>query len=248
MVTVRLELGDFTPLQLRLLAFCAREFGDGTVRTTNQQNFLLRWIPEEALVPMYRVLRRADLARSGADRLMDVTACPGADTCQLGITSSRGLALAIGRMVEEKHPDLAEEVGGRIKISGCPNSCGQHHIATIGFYGGSKKFGGRQAPTYQMFLGGVWGDSTARFGQPTLRLPAKNIPNAIDRLLEIYKANRTNGESLFPFLERFGPKQVVQNLAEFTAIPSYEEAPDGFQDWGEEKAFELKTGVGECAV
>ncbi len=248
MVTVRLELGDFTPLQLRLLAFCAREFGDGTVRTTNQQNFLLRWIPEEALVPMYRVLRRADLARSGADRLMDVTACPGADTCQLGITSSRGLALAIGRMVEEKHPDLAEEVGGRIKISGCPNSCGQHHIATIGFYGGSKKFGGRQAPTYQMFLGGVWGDSTARFGQPTLRLPAKNIPNAIDRLLEIYKANRTNGESLFPFLERFGPKQVVQNLAEFTEIPSYEEAPDGFQDWGEEKTFELKTGVGECAV
>ncbi len=248
MVTVRLELGDFTPLQLRLLAFCAREFGDSTVRTTNQQNFLLRWIPEEALVPMYRVLRRADLARSGADRLMDVTACPGADTCQLGITSSRGLALAIGRMVEEKHPDLAEEVGGRIKISGCPNSCGQHHIATIGFYGGSKKFGGRQAPTYQMLLGGVWGDSTARFSQPALRLPAKNIPNAIDRLLEIYKANRTNGESLFPFLERFGPKQVVQNLAEFTAIPSYEEAPDGFQDWGEEKAFELKTGVGECAV
>jgi sulfite reductase beta subunit-like hemoprotein len=248
MVTVRLELGDFTPLQLRLLAFCAREFGDGTVRTTTQQNFLLRWIPEEALVPMYRVLRRADLARSGADRLIDVTACPGADTCQLGITSSRGLALAIGRMVEEKHPDLAEEVGGRIKISGCPNSCGQHHIATIGFYGGSKKFGGRQAPTYQMFLGGVWGDSTARFGQPTLRLPAKNIPNAIDRLLEIYKANRTNGESLFPFLERFGPKQVAGSLAEFTVIPSYEEAPDGFQDWGEEEAFELKTGVGECAV
>ncbi|MEE9221434.1 MAG: nitrite/sulfite reductase, partial [candidate division NC10 bacterium] len=121
MVTVRLELGDFTPLQLRLLAFCAREFGDGTVRTTNQQNFLLRWISEEALVPLYRVLRRAELARSGADRLIDVTACPGADTCQLGITSSRGLALAIGRMVEEKHPDLAEEVGGRIKISGCPN-------------------------------------------------------------------------------------------------------------------------------
>jgi sulfite reductase beta subunit-like hemoprotein len=248
MVTVRLELGDFTPLQLRLLAFCAREFGDGTVRTTNQQNFLLRWVPEEALVAMYRVLRRAELARPGADRLVDVTACPGADTCQLGITSSKGLALAIGRMVEEKHPDLAEEVGGRIKISGCPNSCGQHHIATIGFYGGSKKFGGRQAPTYQMFLGGAWGDGTARFGQPTLRLPAKNIPNAIDKLLGMYKANRTNGETLFPFLERFGPKQVAESLTEFTRIPSYEEAPDGFQDWGEEKVFELKTGVGECAV
>ena len=248
MVTVRLELGDFTPMQLRLLAFCAREFGDGTVRTTSQQNFLLRWIPEEVLVPMYRVLRRADLARSGADRLVDVTACPGADTCQLGITSSRGLALAIARMVEESHPDLAEEVGGRVKISGCPNSCGQHHIATIGFYGGSRKFGGRQAPTYQMLLGGVWGDGTAGFGHPTLRLPAKNIPNAIDKLLGIYKANRTNGETLFPFLERYGPKSVAESLAEFTQIPNYEEAPDGFTDWGEEGTFELKTGVGECAV
>ncbi|MFQ5804132.1 MAG: nitrite/sulfite reductase [Candidatus Methylomirabilales bacterium] len=248
MVTVRLELGDFTPLQLRLLAFCAREFGDGTVRTTNQQNFLLRWVPEGALVAMYRVLRRAELVRPGADRLVDVTACPGADTCQLGITSSRGLALAIGRMVEEKHPDLAEEMGGRVKISGCPNSCGQHHVATFGFYGGSKKFGGRQAPTYQMLLGGLWGDGVARFGRPTLRVPAKNIPNAIDKILGMYKANRTNGEPLNAFLERFGPKQVEESLAEFTRIPSYEEAPDGFQDWGEEKVFELKTGVGECAV
>ena len=248
MVTVRLELGDFTPLQARLLAFCAREFGDGTARTTPQQNFLLRWIPEGTLASLYRVLRRAELGRSGADRLVDVTACPGADTCQLGITSSRGLALAISRMVEEKHPDLAGEVGGRIKISGCPNSCGQHHIATIGFYGGSRKFGGRQAPTYQMLLGGVWGDGTAQFGHPTLRIPAKNIPNAIDRLLGMYKAGRTNGETLFPFLTRVGPKQVAEGLAEFTGLRSYEEAPDGFRDWGEEGIFELKTGVGECAV
>ncbi len=248
MVTVRLELGDFTPLQLRLLAFCTREFGDGTVRTTAQQNFLLRWIPEEALGSLYRVLRRAELARSGADRLVDVTACPGADTCQLGITSSRGLALAISRMVEEKHPDLAEEVGGRIKISGCPNSCGQHHIATIGFYGGSKKIGGRQAPTYQMLLGGMWQDATAQFGKPTMRIPAKNIPTALDRLFAMYKANRTDGEALFPFLERFGASRVGESLAEFTELPTYEEAPDGFRDWGEEEVFQLKTGVGECAV
>ncbi|MFQ5881575.1 MAG: nitrite/sulfite reductase [Candidatus Methylomirabilales bacterium] len=248
MVTVCLELGDTTALQLRLLAFCAREFGDGTVRTTNQQNFLLRWVPEEALVPLYRVLRRAGLARPGAERLIDVTACPGSDTCQLGITSSRGLALAIGRVVEEKHPDLAEEVGGRIKISGCPNSCGQHHIATIGFYGGAKKFGGSYAPTYQMLLGGKWGDGTARFGKPTLRIPAKNIPMAIDRLLELYKANRTNGEAFTGFLDRFGPDRVAETLTEFTRLPGYEEAPDGFQDWGTEEAFELKTGAGECAA
>ncbi len=248
MVTTRVELGDITALQLRLLAFCAREFGDGTVRSTNQQNFILRWVPEGALVALYRVLRRADLAQPGAERLIDVTACPGADTCQLGITSSKGLALAISRMLEEKHPDLAEEVGGRIKISGCPNSCGQHHIATIGFYGGSRKFDGRQAPTYQMLLGGVWGDGTARFGTPILRVPSKNIPAAVDRLLKIYKAQRTNGEALFPFVERFGPDRVAQSLAEFTQLPSYEEAPDGFRDWGAEEFFELKVGVGECAA
>ena len=248
MVTVRLDLGDITALQLRLLAFCAREFGDGTVRTTNQQNFLLRWVPAGVVVALYRVLRRADVARPGAERLIDITACPGADTCQLGITSSRGLAMAIGRVVEEKHPDLVEEVGGRIKISGCPNSCGQHHMATIGFYGGSKKFSGRQAPTYQMFLGGAWGDGTARFGKPTLRIPAKNIPMAIDRLLQIYKANRTNGEVLITFLDRFGSDRVTEVLAEFTLLSAYEEAPDGFRDWGAEKAFQPKTGVGECAV
>jgi sulfite reductase beta subunit-like hemoprotein len=248
MVTTRLELGDFTPLQLRLLAFAAREFGDGTVRTTNQQNFLLRWVREDALAGLYRVLRRADLARPGADRLIDVTACPGADTCQLGITSSRGLALAIARMIEEKHPDLADDVGGRMKISGCPNSCGQHHIATIGFYGGSKKFGGRQAPTYQMLLGGKWGDGSARFGKPTLRIPSKNIPGAIDRILDTYKAGRSNGETLQAFLDRFGLDRVAELLAGFTAIPTYEEAPEGFRDWGEDKSFELKTGVGECAA
>jgi len=248
MVTVRLELGDFTPLQLRVLAFCAREFGDGTVRITNQQNFLLRWIPDGALAALYRVLGRVDLARSGGDRLIDVTACPGADTCQLGITSSRGLAVAIARMIEEKHPDLANEVGGRIKISGCPNSCGQHHIATIGFYGGSRKFGGRQAPTYQMLLGGQWGDGSARHGKPTLRVPSKNIPGAIDRILDTYKAHRSSSETLQAFLDRFGFDQVAALLAGFTELPTYDEAPDGFQDWGEEEVFQVKTGAGECAV
>jgi sulfite reductase beta subunit-like hemoprotein len=248
MVTTRLELGDFTALQLRLLAFAAREFGDGSVRTTNQQNFLLRWIPQDALPGLYRVLRRAELARPGADRFIDVTACPGADTCQLGITSSRGLAVAISRMIEEKHPDLADETGGRIKISGCPNSCGQHHIATIGFYGGSKKFGGRQAPTYQMLLGGQWGDGSARYGKPTLRIPSKNIPGAIDRILDTYKAHRSSGETLQAFLDRFGYDHVAALLAGFTEIPTYDAAPDGFRDWGEDETFQLKTGVGECAA
>ncbi|MBI3078390.1 MAG: nitrite/sulfite reductase, partial [Deltaproteobacteria bacterium] len=148
-IHVRLLRGDVTPEQLRVLARAAREFGDGTVRSTNQQNFLLRWIPDDELPELYAILAQAGLALPGAERLIDVTACPGADTGQLGITSSRGLALAIADVIEQELDGLADGAGIRIKISGCPNSCGQHRIANIGLFGGARKFHGEQAPTYQ---------------------------------------------------------------------------------------------------
>ncbi|MCZ7624836.1 MAG: nitrite/sulfite reductase [Candidatus Methylomirabilis sp.] len=144
MVTIRLDLGDITSAQIRTLAFVAREFGDGTVRSTNQQNFALRWIPAERLPALYRVLSVVGLAAPSAERLADITACPGAETCQLGITSSRGLGAAMGALFDDELKDLADETGLRIKISACPNSCGQHHLADIGLYGGAKKFNGRQ--------------------------------------------------------------------------------------------------------
>src|SRR5262249_6416620 len=186
-VHVRLVRGDVTPEQLRVLARAARDFGEGAVRTTNQQNILLRWIGGAALPALYERLARAGLALPGAERLVDVTACPGADTCQLGITSSRGLALALSTMIEQELGGLADEATIRIKISGCPNSCGQHHIANIGFFGGARKFHDEQAPTYQMLIGGALAPGHPRFGKPVARVPAKQVPSAVKAVLGLYR-------------------------------------------------------------
>ena len=248
MVHVRLELGDITPIQLRTLAFAARQFGDGTVRSTNQQNFILRWVRIDRITSLYRVLASVGLANPSAERLGDVTACPGADTCQLGITSSRGLAAALGDLFRDGLSDLADETGIRIKISGCPNSCGQHHIASIGFYGGAKKFHGQQAPTYQMLLGASLEPGQVHYARPVAKVPAKNIPGAIQALLRVYQRDRQIGEQFNQFLNRFGPDQLKAVLKPFTELPPVSEAPDHYVDYQSEGAFSVKTGPGECAA
>lgn len=248
MVQVRLELGDITPVQLRTLAFAAREFGDGAVRSTNQQNFVLRWVQLDRLPALYRVLATVGLASPSAERLGDVTACPGADTCQLGITSSRGLASALGALFENGLKDLADEAGLRIKISGCPNSCGQHHIANIGFYGGAKKFNGQQAPTYQMMLGASLESGDIRYAKPVARVPSKNIPGVVEALLRLYRAERLPEETFNGFLERSGQDRVKAVIKPFTELPPASEAPDHYIDYNSEEAFTVQTGPGECAA
>lgn len=248
MVHVRLELGDITPIQLRTLAFAAREFGDATVRSTNQQNFVVRWVRSDRVASLYRVLASAGLANASAERLGDVTACPGADTCQLGITSSRGLAAALGDLFRNGLSDLADEAGIRIKISGCPNSCGQHHIANIGFYGGAKKFHGQQAPTYQMLLGASLEGSQVRYARAMARIPAKNIPGAVEALLRLYQGERQPREPFSQFLERYGVDQLKAVLKPFTELPPAVEAPDHYLDHQSEGAFSIRTGPGECAA
>src|SRR5574337_128010 len=248
MVHVRLELGDITAVQLRTLAFAAREFGDGTVRSTNQQNFVLRWIPSERLPALYRLPSAVGLAAPSAERLADVTACPGADTCQLGITSSYGLAASLGALFDDELWDLADETGIRIKISACPNSCGQHHLANIGFYGGAKKFNGRQVPTYEMLLGARLAPGQARYGKPVARVPAKNIPAAVEAVLRLYQKERQDGESFNNFLDRYGLESVQTVLAPFTELPPASEAPDYYLDYNTEEAFSIQTGPGECAA
>ncbi|MFQ5898442.1 MAG: nitrite/sulfite reductase [Candidatus Methylomirabilia bacterium] len=247
-VHVRLLRGDMTSAQFRALARAAREFGDGAVRSTNQQNFLLRWIPADALPELHAVLAGAGLALAGAERLIDITACPGADTCQLGITSSRGLAFAIGQVIEQELGELADEAGIRIKISGCPNSCGQHHLASLGFYGGAKKFHGEQAPTYQLLLGGRLEPGNPSFAKPVARIPAKQVPQAVKTLLELYRRERTAGESFNAFVDRAGLERMKAVLAPWTEVPPSAEAPDNYLDWGAEEGFKLETGPGECAA
>ncbi len=252
MVSVRLELGDITSAQLRTLAFAAREFGDGTVRSTNQQNFVLRWIPSERLPAVYRVLSAVGLAAPSADRLADITACPGADTCQLGITSSRGLGAAVGALFDDELKDLADETGIRIKISACPNSCGQHHLADIGLYGGAKKFEGApakwvQVPTYEMLLGAKLTPGQASYARPVARIPAKNVPGAVEAVLRLYQKERRDSESFAGFLDRVGLESVKTVLAPFTDLPPVSEAPDQYLDYNAEEAFSIHVGPGECA-
>lgn len=247
MVDVRLELGDVTSVQLRTLAFAAREFGDGTVRSTNQQNFALRWIPFERLPALYRVLSAVGLAAPSAERLADVTACPGADTCQLGITSSLGLAAALGALLDDELRDLADETGIRIKISACPNSCGQHHLANIGFYGGAKKFNGQQVPTYEMLLGARLSPGQTRYARPVAKIAAKNVPGAVEAVLRLYQKERQDGESFNSFLDRYGLESVKTVLLPFTDLPPASEAPDHYLDYNAEEAFSVQTGPGECA-
>jgi len=247
-VNVRLIRGDVTAGQLRAIARIARDVGEGSVRATNQQNLVLRWMPLGALSEIHAILVREDLAEPGAERLVDVTSCPGADTCQLGITSSRGLALELGQMIERELGDLADDAGVRIKISGCPNSCGQYHVAGIGLYGGARKFHDEQAPTYQLLLGATLAPGRARFGKPMARVPARQVPEAVKALLELYRAERKPEETFDVFVDRTGPERLRSVLAPWTELPPSSETPEKYLDWGSDEKFKLETGTGECAA
>jgi len=247
MVNVRLALGDVTGQQLRILSFVARQFGDGWGRTTNQQNFLFRWIPNSRLAAVYRLLKGAKLAAPSADRLADITACPGADTCQLGITSSRGLAKAIGEIFQNGHGHLADEAGLRIKISGCPNSCGHHHIAGIGFSGGSREFDKQQVPTYQVFLGASLNLGATKYARPTVKVPAKNAPALVGRLLGLWQAERLEGEKFEVFVDRVGLPRIREAVKDLVELPPHSDAPQKYRDWGGTEQFKVETGPGECA-
>lgn len=251
-VNVRLPLGDATAEQFRVLARASREFGDGRARSTNQQNVTLRWVDATALGDLFSLLSRAGLAAAGAERLVDVTSCPGADTCQLGITSSRGLAQVLSDTIEKELGALADHAGLRIKISGCPNSCGQHHIASIGFFGGARKFGGDQAPTYQMLIGGAvgagLGAAGARYGKPLARIPAKNVPAVVQALLGRYRAENPGGESFIAWVDRVGIETLKDVVEPWTELAPRAESPDSYLDWGASEAFKAETGAGECAA
>ncbi|MBI3635101.1 MAG: hypothetical protein HY216_02635 [Candidatus Rokubacteria bacterium] len=245
---VRLVRGDITGPQLRAVAALALEFGDGGVRTSNQQNLIVRWVPVDLLPAVYARLADVGLALPGAERLLDVTSCPGADTCQLGITSSRGLALALSEMIERDLPDLADAPDLRIKISGCPNSCGQHHIAAIGLFGGARKFNGEQAPTYQLLIGARLSSEAPRYGKPLARIPAKEVPEAVKTLLVLYRSERAEGEAFHAFVDRIGHERLAAVVEPWTELPSPADAPDKYIDWGADQRFTVETGPGECAA
>jgi sulfite reductase beta subunit-like hemoprotein len=240
------RLGDITSDQFRALAAIQRELGADVV-TTNRQNFVFRRLTEGQLRTLFDRLSAIGMAEPGAELSRDVVACPGADTCNLGVTQSRGLAAAIGEALEEA--GLAEIGGVRTNISGCTNSCGQHHISDIGFFGAERRAHGRSAPGYQMLLGGYVGQTQVHFGQRALRLPAKSAAEAAVRVIGRFVAEREAGEAFRSWLDRVGgPKAVAEDLADLAEFPTPEERPDFYVDYDETGPYEVWTGESECAA
>ena len=248
-VYITLPIGDINPRQLRAVASITRRFTGGSLRTTVEQNFLMRWVRRSDLWELYQALDEAGLSEPGAETLLDITACPGADTCMLGITSSKNLALRLREMLASNGPEpLPEEYHDlSIKVSGCPNSCGQHHVANIGFFGSSQRVGSNVVPNYHLFLGGQKSENANSFGLATLKVPAKNIPATVEHLVGRYRDERSDGESFNEWAERMGKKDIRDGLAHLREVPDISENPDFYVDWGEEAPFTLGAGTGECA-
>ena len=239
------RLGDVTAAQFRQLAAVQRELG-ATVRITNRQNFVFRDLTSEQLPLLYQRLEAMGMAEPGAELARDVVSCPGADTCNLAVTQSRGLADEIGRALEVA--GLADVGGVRVNVSGCTNSCGQHHVADIGFHGVERRVHGRPAPGYQLLLGGHVGRTEAEFAQRALRLPARACAEATVRVVGRFADEREAGEDFTSWLDRAGgAKSVAAGLADLDDWPSPEERPDFYIDFDETGPYVAEVGVGECA-
>lgn len=243
---VRLPSGDLTSEQMFVLADLSERYANGNIRTTINQNMMVRWIPELRLRSFYEELVEHGLGDPGAEGVADIVACPGTDTCGLGITSSKGLARALAEVFPAgKTADDLE--GVNIKISGCHNSCAQHHIATIGLHGVGKRIGDHVAPVYELHLGGQV-NGTARIGQLIVKVPAKNVPAAIQHLLDLYRRDKKNNESLLAFIDRTGKTQLKDELIPYTILPPYQDDPQFYVDWEGDEEFSVEDlGPGECA-
>jgi sulfite reductase beta subunit-like hemoprotein len=249
-VEVKITRGDLTPEQFRGLATIMREHTGGYARSTVQQNFVLRWVRDESLYDVWQKLTTLDLAEAGAREITDVVSCPGTDSCKLGIASSMGLNKAVKERVESM--GITDSLTKRIhiKMSGCPNGCSQHHIANIGFYGASLKVGERQVPAYIPHIGGNYEGGEVIFGtRLKSRLPAKRVPEAVERWIKLYESERTDGEEFNAFAERTGAgsfEAVVKDLtmpAEFSL-----ETMQQFIDWNRSSPYKVERGEGECAI
>jgi sulfite reductase (ferredoxin) len=247
--TIALPLGDITSEQVRRLGDIARRYVGDAVRTTVEQNIILRWVSEADLPALYGELKEIGLAEPGAETIVDITACPGTDTCKLGIASSRGLAGELRTRLARTQHELDEAVRGlKIKISGCFNSCGQHHVADIGFFGNTRTIDGYTVPHFQVVLGGRWRENAGSYGMPVGAVPSKRIPEVVEAIAERFVADRETGESFQDFTARLGKKELGALIGRFKAVPPHSEDADAYVDWGDARQFTRKDmGIGECA-
>lgn len=243
---IKLFMGDLTAGHMLHLADLAEHYSNGNLRTTINQNMVIRWIPEDRLEALYEDLASQSLADPGAELVEDIIACPGTDTCGLGITSSKGLARALAEVFPAgRVPEDLKDVS--VKISGCHNSCAQHHIATIGLHGVGKRIGEHTAPFYELHLGGRV-NGTAKIGQMTVKLPAKAVSAAITHLIDVYRRDRKPGEGLPAYIDRVGKNALKDELIPYTLVPSFADDPTFYYDWEADEEFVLEDlGPGECA-
>jgi sulfite reductase beta subunit-like hemoprotein len=249
-VEVKITRGDLTPEQFRGLAKIMREYTGGHARSTVQQNFVLRWVRDEALYDVWQRLTELDLGEAGAREISDVVSCPGTDSCKLGITSSMGLNKAIKERVDSMR--IEDELTKRIhiKMSGCPNGCSQHHIANIGFYGASLKIGDRQMPAYIPHIGGNFEGGEVIFGKRLKsRLPAKRAPEAVERWIRLYEDERNDDEEFNAFAERTGAETFEAAVKDLTLPAEFSlETMQQFIDWNRSSPYRVERGEGECAI
>ena len=248
-VEVKLPIGDIEADQFFALAEITRRYSRGRARTSFEQNIIFRWVREEDLYPLWRALVDAGIGEAGAREISSVLSCPGTDSCKLGITSSMGLAKELIKTIEAMNIDdpLIREM--HIKMSGCPNACGQHHLGNVGFHGGTLRSGGKMIPAYEIFLGGEYentGGSTRIGDRISVRLPAKRVPEGFKKILALYLNERHDGERFNAYYERVGKAPFESALAEFHVAGQFGDDSDLFFDWNKSEPYVLERGEGEC--
>lgn len=249
-VNVKLYQGDIQAEQFHRLADISRTYAGGRARITHQQNLTFRWVPDAALRSLWNELNGIGFGSSGVHEISDVVSCPGTDSCKLGITSSMGLGRAMMDRIDRMGIDDPLTRRMHVKMSGCPNGCGQHHVADIGFHGAASKAPGGQVPAYELFLGGSYEEGDTRIGLRTkTKVPAKRVPDAFEKVLHFYWSQRHEGEEFKDFAARLGPAQFEPLLKEFNEVGELNrETLHDYIDWDKTVKYKLERGEGECAV
>jgi sulfite reductase beta subunit-like hemoprotein len=247
-VTVTAPLGDLTAVQMRLLGELALAYGDGTVRTSTNQDLLFRWVRTADVPKLYERLAAAGLGGGDANTLADVTSCPGAEACRLAVTQSRGLGKVLGDHLAARPHIVAAAGDLDIKISGCPNGCGLHHVAGLGFQGSVRQVGGKAAPQYFVMVGGGVGADGATFGRLAAKIPARRLTETLDRLLALFMEERAPGEPARAFFQRVDLARVKMALVDLEALSPEAARPEDFVDLGEDGEFKVEAMAGECAI
>jgi sulfite reductase (ferredoxin) len=247
-VQIKLILGDFDVAQAKALANIAEQYAGGIIVCTVNQNVMIPWVKKDAFGAVFTELKKIGLHKAGTEEIRDITCCPGSETCNLGITASRGLVQELNKQVDNGLEISKDLDHVSIKASGCPNSCGQHHIASIGFHGGAKKLNGILTPHYEVLLGGRVSEDDVVFGTSVIKIPAKNAPAATKLTLEDYKSGKEDAETFGEYFDRKGKIYFRDLLNDLKALPEIEQSPESYIDYGSTEKFSLEDrGQGECA-